>query len=154
MAKKSVRNVTVPGTPSAPDQSAPTINTVCGPIFAGTPQAAIYLELEGLKGPLQKFTDAFRAMDLNKREAIAEIDKLLPIVPAAQSGVSETLEQLRASLESGAPNGNSVSALDGHLSRIDMGMSLTANTAPCPRRPGTVDPKPGQPLGSGLATKF
>ncbi len=137
---KTSSRVRVIGTPAS-TASLPTINTVGGPIFAGTPEAAIYLELEALKGPLQKFTDDLRAMDLTKREAIEQITALLPTVPAAQSGVVETLAELRAALESGTPHTRFIGGLDGHLSRIDFGMGLTAIKAPKPPHADTVDPQ-------------
>ncbi len=137
---KTSSRVRVIGTPAS-TASLPTINTVGGPIFAGTPEAAIYLECEALTVPLQKFTGALRAMDLTKREAIAEIDALLPNVPATQSGVIETLAALRVALESGAPHSRFIGGLDAHISRIEFGMSYTATIAPKPPHADTVDPQ-------------
>lgn len=132
-----------------------TIATPFGAIYGGTPEAEQYLAIKAYQEPLAVLASALRSRQYGAAEACAEITKILPVIPALASGVTETLLKLSAGLGAGpvapadAPVDWLVRDLEQYVKNAENGMSGVVARAPKPPDPNAVAPVQSQRPGTG-----
>jgi hypothetical protein len=122
-------------------KDAATIATPCGPIYAGTPEAAHFVRLRDLVEKLQALVQGIQGMTMAKPQVLEAIATLQGLAGDGEKYLREDLRDLQATLETGGGFTSIVDSLKhGHLSRLAFGLSCTAGQAPKPPSVLTIRP--------------
>lgn len=148
---------------SGAQDARPTIETPAGAIYAGTPQAKQWQDLQAWAVPLIDLADSFATRTPEKSQLVADIAGILSKLPEDQAPIVATLHDLSAAVQDRLSNHTQtnftdvggayayhVATLRGQATAAKDGLMSLASFAPRPPRADAREPDPGQALGTGL----
>lgn len=149
------------GGAGTPEAQRPTIDTPCGAIYVGTPEAIAYLDMKAWADPLIALPKTLGSMLFDRAQVVADIATLLPEIPASASRAIATLQDLAEALQgrltshsgmnfrdAGQAYEAHVVELRNHAERIAFNLDMLNHQAPRPPHPSQGPAQKRSPAGT------